>query len=574
MKLIDKLHLMYTEAKRARELVSGDWDKANDLMRGIGQLPHGRPPHKPDAILNIIRPLIQRKCAMLTDTKPRFTVQPTRKGTGHAKAAALLDEVLNAWWDENNLDMAIVRGLLYAQTFGVMVTQTRWSVSRQDIVLDIVDPRHFYIDPWVATCEQLPEAEYVILEETPTVAEVEMRFPAAAGKVKPWSPPSDSQSPGLISRVFSPFYRRTQQATAVPRTLLRHYWLKDYTVEKLELTDTKTGETKEVTRRKYPGGRYLIWAHGDIILHDQPNPYSDLIHPFDMLDWYINLDGPWGDSEVSSVRSPQQLLNKLAEVCIENVMLMNNAIWICDKTAFPPSEGPDGWGQLTNAPGAIIKKRPGTEVRREYPTGVPSSTITLLTWLLNFVESHAGGFPEILSRGKAGNVQSGLGIEQLQMTASAMLRLNARALEGLIQRVGQKAVARVLQFYPEERLFHVYGPGNEFREVMFIRQQLREALGPEALKDLHRDFKFRVLPGSSLSLTKIQRALTALQLYMAGAIDRQALLEAVEWPDWQNILKRTMQEQMMGLEPVGVGKKGSKRGYGPLERQAKVAGRI
>jgi hypothetical protein len=61
---------------------------------------------------------------------------------------------------------------------------------------------------------------------------------------------------------------------------------------------------------------------------------------------------------------------------------------------------------------------------------------------------------------------------------------------------------------------------------------------------------------------------------MAGAIDRQALLEAVEWPDWENILKRTMQEQMMGIEPAGARKKTSKRGYGPLERQAKVAGRI
>ena len=317
-----------------------------------------------------------------------------------------------------------------------------------------------------------------------------------------------------------------------------------------------------------------MWAHSGVILHDKPNPYYDQMHPFDMMDWYMDLESPWGDSEVLAHKSPQLLLNKLAELLVENSMLMNNAIWICDQNAFPADDGPQGWGQLNNIPGNIIKKRPGTQVQRDFPAGMPSSVLQLLQHLENFIESKAGGFSEVMKGGKPGQVQSGLGIEQLQMTASALIRLKARALEGMIQRIGQKYISRVFQFYTDDRVFHVLGPGAEFKEYMFMRKALRDAISTESLADAHKDFMFRVAPGSSLSLTKIQRALVAQQLYTIGAVDRQYLLETLEIPDWKSVLERTIQEQALGLEPAGAGKKGkSKKGYGAQERQMKVAGR-
>ena len=578
--LHERLLKMFDESNNVKTLIAKErgWDSASDLIRGK-QLPANRPDYKPEAVLNLLRPLIERKSAMLTDTKPRFTIQPTKKGDGHAAAAKLLDETANAWWDDSCVDLSLMRGSIYAQAFGTMITQLRWSLTQKDAVLDIIDPRNFYVDPYILTSDQLANAEYVILEETPPLEEVKMMFPKTSGTVQAYFPPAQSKDgwvSRVVQRVTGPFRQRTE-TTAIPRALLRHYWVKDYAFEDVEVKKAESDQPPMTVRRRlYPGGRYIVWAfggEGGTILHDKPNPYADLVHPFDMMDWYMDLDGPWGDSEVQTHRSPQFMLNKVAESVIENAMLMNNAIWIADKTAFPATEGPDGWGQLRNAPGAIIKKRPGTEVRREYPGGLPGSVMQLMTYLQTFIEAHGGGLPDILSRGKAGNVQSGLGIEQLQMSASAMIRLKARALENLIQRIGQKYVSRVFQFYPKERVFHIRGPGGEFAQFVFMKDQLRQALGTEALQDFQRDFRFRVMPGSSLAMTKIQKGLVALQLYQAGAIDRQALLESIEWPDWERVLQRTKLEQAMGLEPAG-GQKKSKRGYGPQERQAKIAGRI
>jgi hypothetical protein len=577
--LVEKLNKMFDESKAVKEVVAKErqWDSANDLIRGQ-QLPPDHPRYKPEAVLNLLRPIINRKTSMLTDTKPRFSVNPTRRGTKFAKAAGLLDEVANAWWDDQGIDMSIMRALVYAQAFGICITQTRWSPSDQEVKFDVIDPRNFYVDPYILTPDQLPDAEYVILEETPPLAQVKLRFGDAAKDLSPWAPPSKpGEGGGLVRqalRKLSGPFAGKNTGTAIQRALLRHYWIKDYSYEDIEVT--KEDKTVTVRKQKYPGGRYIVYGHDDVILHDKPNPYFDLTHPFDMMDWYMDLDSPWGDSEVCTHRSPQLLLNKLAELIAENAMLMNNAIWICDNSAFPASEGPDGWGQLTNAAGAVIRKRQGTEVKREYPGGVPGSTMQMLNFLQQFIE-HTGGTPDIMSKGKAGNVQSGLGIEALQMNAAAPIRLSARVLESLIQRVGQKYISRVIQFYPDERVFHIAGPDGSFKEYTWIRKQFREALDLPSLRDAHKDFRFRVAPGSSLSLTKIQRGLMAVQLYQLGCVDRQSVLEAVEWPDWEDTLRRTIQEQMAGLEPggpaamKGKGKTGKK---GPMQRQAKIAGRM
>jgi hypothetical protein len=578
--MLDKLNKMYDEAKGVKDLVSKErsWDDANELIRGR-QLPPDHPKYKPEAVLNLLRPIINRKVSMLTDTKPRFSVQPTVTGTGRAKAAKLLDEVANAWWDDQGIDMGIVRALLYAQAFGIAITQTRWSPAEQEVKVDIVDPRNFYVDPYILTPDQLSDAEYVVLEETPPLAQVKLRFGAAADEMVAWSPPNKTEQGGAVKRALrklsGPFSAKGT-GSAVPRALLRHFWIKDYTYEDVEVT--KDGKTFTVRKQKYPGGRYIVWGHDDVILHDKPNPYYDGLHPFDMMDWYMDLDSPWGDSEVCTHKSPQLLLNKLAELIAENAMLMNNAIWICDNSAFPNTDGPDGWGQLTNAAGAVIRKRQGTEVKREYPGGVPGSTMQMLNFLQQFIE-HTGGTPDIMSKGKAGNVQSGLGIEALQMNAAAPIRLSARVLEALISRIGQKYISRVIQFYPDERMFHIADPGKDggFKEYLWIRKHFRNALDSASLRDAHRDFRFHVAPGSSLSLTKIQRGLMAVQLYQLGCVDRQSVLEAVEWPDWAETLQRTIKEQLMGLEPGGpMAAKGKKGGgkKGPVERQAKIAGRM
>ena len=81
-----------------------------------------------------------------------------------------------------------------------------------------------------------------------------------------------------------------------------------------------------------------------------------------------------------------------------------------------------------------------------------------------------------------------------------------------------------------------------------------EAISAAALKDAHRDFRFRVQPGSSLSMTKTQKALMAAELFKIGAVDDQAVLEAIEWPNWKEVLQRTKEKIASGQMPLPGGK--------------------
>lgn len=553
-KLISRLNKYWEEGKKMRDIVSKDWDNNPEMLKG-DQLAKNRPAHKPPAVLNKLRSVSERKIALMTDTKPKFEVTPGKSGTGYSKVADVLKDTANAWWDDRSMDQVIARGLYYPINFGAFPVKTVWSRKEKEIIVKPVDPRHFVFDPHITEPSDIYRAEYVIEEEFPPLAEVKMFNPESTKDLKEYTKPKSLLS---VARdkflrgmgAGSPFAKEREQLTAVPRCWVRHFWLADYSTEKKEVKVFQDGKevTEEVLVRKYPGGRYVILAGNDVVLHDEANPYWDGLHPFDMMDWYVDVDTAYGVAEISALKNPQILYNKIIEVLIENGMLMNNGAWIADYNAFDA----DGWKQLTNIPGQIIKKRPGTEVRRDTAAGVPTNLLQLAQYLETFIEKEPG-IAELQGR-KPGQVQSSMGVEALQMMAAAMIRIKARALESLLQRVGQKFISRVIQFYTTSRVLYSVGPEGSFKEYVFVRDQFHKAYSAAALKDAHRDFRFRVVPGSSLSMSKTQKAMLYAELFKIGAIDDQCLLETLEVPGWEDILQRTKAKIASGLMPLPGGK--------------------
>ena len=554
-KLLKRLNAYWEEGKKMRDIISKDWDNNPEMLKG-DQLAKNRPAHKPPAVLNKLRSVSERKIALMTDTKPKFSVTPGKSGTGYPKVADVLKDTTDAWWDDQSIDQVIARGLYYPINFGVMITKMPWSRKEKEIQLKVIDPRRFVFDPHITSPAELHRAEYVVEEEFPPLAEVKMFNPEKTKDLKEYTKPKQGLLAQARDRFMrgmgggSAFNKEREQLTAVPRCWVRHFWLQDYSVTKKEVKviRDKKEVIEEVSVRKYPGGRYIIVAGNDIILHDEANPYWDGVHPYDMMDWYVDVDTAYGVSEVSALKNPQIIYNKIIEVLVENGMLMNNGAWIADYNAFDA----DGWKQLTNIPGQIIKKRPGTEVKRDAPGGVPSNLLQLATYLENFIEKEPG-ISELQGK-KPGQVQSSLGVESLQMMAAAMIRIKARALESLLQRVGQKFISRVIQFYTQDRILYSIGPSGDFKEYNFVRDVFHKAISAASLIDAHRDFRFRVMPGSSLSMTKTQKALMAAELFKIGAVDDQAVLEAIEWPNWKEVLQRTKEKIASGQMPLPGGK--------------------
>jgi hypothetical protein len=229
-------------------------------------------------------------------------------------------------------------------------------------------------------------------------------------------------------------------------------------------------------------------------------------------------------------------------------------MWIGDRDALSDKE----WNRLNNEPGTYVRKRPGRDLRREAGISLPPSLTQVLTMLATAIKE-LGGDTEAAGGRKPGQVTSGQGIEALQLAATTTVRLKARQVEYLIQNIGQKIVSRIFQYLDDDRAYKLLGDTQDVQQFLYERGKLKEALDQANIKLLnaHEFFQFKVAPASSLSMTKWQRGLIAVQLYQLGAIDRQAVLEAMEYPNWEEVLKRTKDEQASGEEPMGA-KKGAK----------------
>ncbi|MBC7340547.1 MAG: hypothetical protein H5U04_11995 [Firmicutes bacterium] len=113
----------------------------------------------------------------------------------------------------------------------------------------------------------------------------------------------------------------------------------------------------------------------------------------------------------------------------------------------------------------------------------------------------------------------------------------------------------VLQFYPTQRFERVLGSGvrvvGNYPEGM-VDPAERERWKAEngialVLGDVKPMYDVRVSMESALPQTKSQRARIAMELRTIGVLDDQAVLEALEWPDWEEIVARKQAAQVQAM---------------------------
>jgi hypothetical protein len=556
-KLVKRLGDLYDEGARYRQKVTQDWQHSIEVVKG-NVWPEKRPKYKVNAVMNFLAQVVERKTALLTDTKPAAFVTSRKKGID--PVSEILQTVIDAIFEEIGWEQRLVEFIFLEQHFGIAGTNTCFDPAldwgRGAIDIPILDPRSFVFDPFVTRTYNLNSGEYFCLETVRPTEYLRDKYHKRSDDIKADFTSDESlKEDSLLSKLRNLFRGRNEEkgmASVVPRSIVRSYWVKD--------RSRKDGELL------YPTWREILIV-GGCPVEDGQGPYIDGVLPFDMMEWDFNVDSAYGLNEVMKLEMPQVMFNKVLAVVIENAILMSNGIWVGDQNALTKED----WERLSNEPGSIVKKRPGTDLRREAGVALPNHLTQILTLLVNGIEK-LSTITEVTEGRKPGQVTSGSAIEALQLAASTAIRLKARQIETLIQRIGQKMIARIFQYYTEDRVFNLVGEkkgsskqqGDEkegFKQFIFERDKIRQAVEQQGLTmtNAFRDYTYKVVPASSLALTKWQKGLISMQLYQAGAIDREALLEALEYPNREEILKRTIEKQESGEEPVRGPGKGQKQ---------------
>ncbi|MGL4330875.1 MAG: portal protein [Clostridium sp.] len=133
-------------------------------------------------------------------------------------------------------------------------------------------------------------------------------------------------------------------------------YFRDY--ELMEVEDLEENTKKKIM--KYLRGSRVIIA-GDILLYDGENPYKDGSFPFREWQCYKQPNKFWAISEVEQLLSMQRKICCIYDDIIENAHLMGNPMWIMDKNCGVAENS------LSNRKGLIVRKNPGTDVRRNTP---------------------------------------------------------------------------------------------------------------------------------------------------------------------------------------------------------------
>lgn len=121
----------------------------------------GRPPWRASITINKVRHFIEFMQSVMTDNKPRVSVEPLIPGS--EDAADLLRKLVDRDWDENNMQRESSLWVLYGLVFGYAFMKVYYDPfangGRGKHCVDVIPPNEMYVDPQAKGVE---DAEYLL----------------------------------------------------------------------------------------------------------------------------------------------------------------------------------------------------------------------------------------------------------------------------------------------------------------------------------------------------------------------------------------------------------------------------
>lgn len=558
---------MDEEAKAVKEAVaSSSWERYAQIERGQDWPDRTKAPMWK---ANLIKPALAKKAALLTEVKPCLRILPRRPGL--EATATVLERAIGAGWDEYDMQQVLEANAqhlgIFGCTFGKLPYDRFADFGNGDVTPLAVDPRCVRVDPAVNRAYELAKAQYVIVDSIEPLWPLWSRYPGRGHLVKPddrFTIAYDESKPGMVKWAMSKVQQVLSAGTvpsgsAIPRAYLREYQFHDPT-----LNDDGTP--------RYPAGRFVLRGGTDVILEDRPNPYWDGGWDLEMLDAMPDLDHPWGTSEVEALRRIQEATNRIGDLFVRNRVASGNIRVTADHNALDN----DSVTKLKALNAVLLTRRLGTQIEVAMPESMPPDMLNFIDQSVRLID-HLTGLSDPTIDGRF-EVRSGVQFEGLQAAAQTLVRATARRMESYLQRLGQKWISRIFQFYTNDRLLNYLGPGPTFLTFSFERQMLLRDIVTKAQEDFQkriadgeplveddlsriieqrlrtasRDFQFKISPGSSLASTKTQRAMMFAQLAMNGMLPRVKVLEELGFVDGEALIERALQEaQVFGVPSQG-----------------------
>lgn len=518
----------YTYQKFMESMVSKSvetkiWKKSNEAYNGTLYKTANKPSYKSDAIINYVFKTIETIRPIMIDNNPKFVaLARTMEGV---ERADVVQKAMDYEWDREKMSLKLYSTLIPTLVIGNGIFYVPWDGDHGkdgNVRCIPVDPNNIYVDPLATSFD---DAEYVIYAVYQHVNQLKKKFPTKAKEL--------SGGDIKFSELVADKDREASKITN--QVLVLEMWMRDYTTVEHEEKD-KDGSPITVTTKKYPHGRVVITAPElSVVLSDKPNPYNDGKFPFVQLKDYDIPFKFWGKGDVEQVLSPQHYMNELNNQIIDNAKHTANMQWIVDKNAGIPQ------GSLTNRPGLIIRKNPGSEIRRDTPPPMPAYVNDKVQELKADMET-ISGIHDASSGDRPTGIQAGNAIMALQEAGQTRIRLKVKLLEEALSELATMWYSRMQQFWIEDRF------------VRLTKEEGITEFDKITTNDLSLDYDIKITAGSTMPANKSAKLDLMIRLGQTMAedglpiVDRRSILEFVDIKDKKGLIDRM--EELAGAGTV------------------------
>lgn len=505
-KLCDWVNTKFKQAYVAKAPLATKWQEYMKAYTGELFVDNSRPSYKSNEVSNLIFSTIEAIRPIMTDNNPKFIAMANNPDG--QEFCNTVQMALDYEWDREKMGLKLPAQLIPMLVYGTCIWFIRWNGNdgeQGNINIVPVDPFNIFPDP---LGDSVDSCEYIVYATYKNANQIKQLFPDKASAIEG-------------SRItMSELVNERDQDDARPQNqvLILEMWCRDWTTKDVDV------EGKETL--KYPKGRVITCLPDlGIVLEDKKNPYNDGKFPFILMK---NYDVPfkfWGSGEVEQIVSPQRHVNELTNQIIDNAKNTANMPWIVDKNCGI------GVGKLTNRPGLVIRKNPGSEVRRDNPPVMPEYVRAQIDALKSDIQDISGVLDSLRGDKQTG-ITTASAILALQESSQSRIRLKIKIMEYALGDVANTVYSRMQQFWKFDRWIRVTDiEGNT------NLQQINEQI-------LKNNYDVRVMAGSTMPVNKNAMLDLMIRLAQTNAedgmpvVDRRSLLEYLPLGDKKAIIQR------------------------------------
>ena len=582
LELVAKLDSLYFNAVTKKRRYYEEW-RRNYLLLNNKMWSEWRTANwMPSPTSSEIFPIVSALIAWITDQSVVFSVSAaadphTLYAQWLGKLSNDLEAILQSNWLNHDMDDEIYLSLWDAALTGCGILKTVWDAGAVgglgDALIRRIDPWAFYPDP---SATNLKNAQYFIEDQRLSFEEIERRYPMAYDKListqslfenstaesfdsrpnlydsdqfpktNPGALPS-SGTLGSLGPTGTPgSYGRPgqgRQRTVLNEGVVVHeVWMRQNRIDPIE---DSPQEEKPNPNYEYPNTivsdewRVVVYASGVVLMDELASDlWGSGRHPYTRY-CYDDIGDFWGISLISHLAPAQIAINRLLSALQHNAELVGNPIFLeSDDSGIARTT-------IVNKPGQRLRIKGGpnsTSVPPQWltPPNMPAYIQQLIEFWIGRMENISG-----LSAASKGALPPSRtpssSVSATQESGFVRVRQAMRNLESCLRESGNLQTELISENYTTPRVVSIVGPDGEQTSLQLASRHFYDP----AQSNASLPFRFSVFidAGANNPTSRQSRIAESDTLFAMGSIDREALLQAHNYPHAQEINTRMEQKE-------------------------------